>query len=132
MVIEKHSLFLDSSWAPGDSARMKYCPKPVPETGLIRALSPGVQLKSKNKGYFSIVVSHVDSEKNTRNVDFYFWGRFWYPPHPGMARISDAGKNLHFAYFFGIFTKNGYKNVSFIFGSELVALRYGRSPFMKR
>ena len=47
-------------------------------------------------------------------------------PHSRVARISDAGQNIHFAYFFGFHAKNGYKSVvSFIFGSELDASRYG-------
>ena len=70
--IKKYPLFLDSSWTPGDSARMKYGPKPVPETSFIRTLSQGAQLESKNGGYFCVGVSRVDSEDKILKRNFLF------------------------------------------------------------
>ena len=67
-------------WFPGPDFGFRAISGPALGPYFIRALSRGEQLESKNKGYFR--------------------GGFWYPLRPKVDRISDAGQNLHFAYFF--------------------------------
>ena len=124
--------FSDPSWTPGDSARMKYGPEPGLGQYFIRALSPSVQLESKNKRYFSIAILHVDSEKKLEPLVFIFGAGFGRvsvsaPTMGGsVSRMWDKTNTLHI--FFRILHKKLLdRNVSFIFRSELDASRYGGS-----
>ena len=111
--IEKYPLFLDSSWTPGDSARMKYGLKPGFGPYFICTLSPGVQLQSKNGGYFFIGILRVDFETEILKMKFLFlarvFGEFWYPPAQGWpvsriwAEIFTAQKEI------GFHAENGFK-----------------------
>ena len=47
--IEKYPLLLDSSWMPGDSARMKYGPGAGPETAPKSKSGPGNQNKPETR-----------------------------------------------------------------------------------
>ena len=75
--------FRDSGflWFPGPDFGFRAISGPAPGPYLIRALSRGEQLGSKNKKYFFIGVSRVDFENEIFKRKFLFWGRafggFW-------------------------------------------------------
>ena len=71
-------------WFPGPDFGFQAISGPALGPYFIRVLSPGVQLESKNEGYFFIGVSRVDFEDEILIMKFLFSGRvfngFCYPP----------------------------------------------------
>ena len=59
------------------------------------------------------------------------WGLFSASAQPKGGPYLGCGTKFTLRiFFFGIYAKNGYRNVSFICEFELFGSRYGRSPFM--